>query len=70
MFVSEDIGNLDMVVIMSLLMGICVVILGLFREGGVIFIISDLPHTQSLCRIRGVDKASLLLQVETDISVV
>jgi hypothetical protein len=33
MFVSVDIGNLDMTVIMSLLMGICVVIWGLVREG-------------------------------------
>jgi len=33
MFVLVDIGNLDMIVIMSLLMGICVVIWGLVREG-------------------------------------
>ena len=29
----SGIGNLDMIVIMSLLMGICVVIWGLVREG-------------------------------------
>jgi hypothetical protein len=33
MFVSVDIGNSDMIVIMSLWMGICVVIWGLVREG-------------------------------------
>jgi hypothetical protein len=33
MFVSADIGNLSMIDIMTLLMGICVEIQGLFREG-------------------------------------
>ena len=33
MFVSMDIGNLDMIMIMSLLMGICVGIWGKVGEG-------------------------------------